>query len=137
DKCRQLVLDTIDKYGKPPPVMVYGKLHEQPRLVAYFAIDSKDKYKYSGGVNPSRGWPSLIAELAAIGESLIPSGRKLTRGLINFYRSGQDRVGRHADKDALNGYIVSFSFYPVSDTNTLRKFMIRKGKWKQVILLGH
>jgi alkylated DNA repair dioxygenase AlkB len=130
---KTLVLDTVKQFGQPK-ITVFNKQYEQPRVTAYYAV-KEETFKYSGAVNISRGWPSILAELTVIGERLIPSGRKLTRALVNYYRDGNDKVGKHSDNDAKKGYIISFSFYP-ADACVARKFVISKrlanGKFEKV-----
>lgn len=110
------------------------------RLVAYCATpeESKKVYKYSGTVQESTGWPDPMQELADEAvkivnfyETKLPENKRLKkppvfpRGLIIVYKDGTKHTGFHRDEDAMEGYIVSFSFYESCESEC-RTFRVKR-----------
>jgi alkylated DNA repair dioxygenase AlkB len=99
----------VEKFGRPT-ITIAGREKIEPRLKAYFSVDN-ESYTYSNAEQKSHGWLPELQELAELGSQLVP-GHKFTRALVNWYRDGQDCIGKHNDKDALDEYILSFTCYP-------------------------
>jgi alkylated DNA repair dioxygenase AlkB len=91
-------------------VRVYGKEHPIPRLEAWLG-DAGVRYGYSGQVRVMNGWPEhWLALLGAVSEQ---SGCAFNFALANWYRSGADRMGWHADNEpelGVNPTVAILSF---------------------------
>ena len=89
-------------------VRVYGKVHPQPRLTAWYA---PVEYTYSGLTWPARELPPLLERLRREVEEYAEV--ELPTVLANLYRNGTDKVGWHSDDEPLFGadpVIASLSF---------------------------
>lgn len=79
---------------------VFGKDYKEPRLSVFFNKDLKgENYVYSGVTHKNHGWPGPLQQLSSLAETTYPR-KKFTRAVVNFYRSGQDCIGAHRDKDS-------------------------------------
>jgi alkylated DNA repair dioxygenase AlkB len=79
-----------------PQVMVYGRLHRVPRLVAWYG-DPGCTYRYSGLLHQPQPW---TPPLAALRQRLRQQfGLDFNSLLLNRYRDGSDRMGWHADDE--------------------------------------
>lgn len=66
------------------------------------------------------------ADAATRTPAMTSTKTRFPRALVNYYRNGQDNIGAHRDSDAMDGYIVSFTFYEDNTPpNEKRKFVIR------------
>jgi len=94
---RELMAQLLDSIAwEQPQVMVYGRLHAVPRLVAWYG-DPGCTYRYSGLLHQPRPWTAALAELRRLlGERL---GLDFNSLLLNRYRDGSDRMGWHADDE--------------------------------------
>jgi alkylated DNA repair dioxygenase AlkB len=90
-------------------VKLYGKVFKEPRYKNFFSKDGHP-YVYSRVSNPSAGWPKEIQELADIAQQTIGCDLEFDSALVNYYPDGEHYISPHNDKDAMNGYIASFSF---------------------------
>lgn len=71
-------------------------------------------------------WTTIIYQLEAIA-SQYSNGEKYDAALINYYRTENDSVQWHNDKDSLFTHIASFSFYPEGhQQNDNRYLQIRR-----------
>ena len=78
-------------------VLVFGKVHDEPRLTLFFSTKTK-KYTYSGREVTAHPVPP---ELEAIRADLSRiCGVDFDSILANFYRRGTDKIGKHSDKEA-------------------------------------
>jgi alkylated DNA repair dioxygenase AlkB len=79
-----------------PQVMVYGRLHRVPRLVAWYG-DPGCTYRYSGLLHQPRPWTPALAALRQRLRQRV--GLDFNSLLLNRYRDGSDRMGWHADDE--------------------------------------
>ena len=90
-------------------VRVFGKVHPQPRLTAWYGPCA---YTYSGLTLAAQPMPRLIERLRM--ECVQRSGGvQFNSVLCNLYRDGSDTVGWHADDEPLFGgdpVVASMSF---------------------------
>lgn len=77
-------------------VRMFGKLIDQPRLVAWFG-DNDASYTYSGLTLNPHPWTPTIDECRRRCEEL--AGVSFNSGLANLYRNGQDTVSWHSDDE--------------------------------------
>jgi alkylated DNA repair dioxygenase AlkB len=87
-----------------------GKKVPQPRLTAWYADDVDMAYSYSGITQVVQTWLPELVELKRSIEAV--SGAEYNSVLLNFYRSGRDSVGLHADDEkelGVNPNIASIS----------------------------
>lgn len=75
---------------------MFGKVYEQPRLVAWFG-DPGSEYSYSGVKMNVRPWTEPITQLKKIVEA--KTGAPFNSVLVNFYRNGDDKVAWHRDNE--------------------------------------
>lgn len=91
-------------------IQVWGKLHLQPRLSAWYG-DPDARYSYSGIALEPQPWTPLLQTLRQRVEQI--SGYRFNSVLLNYYRDGQDSMGMHSDDEAELGTrpaIASLSF---------------------------
>lgn len=74
-------------------IHVYGKLHQEPRLTAWFGPE----YTYSSISWPAAPLPDILCELADDLASIC--GHPFNAVLLNYYRNGQDSMGWHRDNE--------------------------------------
>src|SRR5262245_44669022 len=67
-----------------------------PRLIAWFAHQGID-YHYSGAHHIGAGWDARLFALKAKVEETAQTS--LNAVLLNYYQTGQDSVGWHADNE--------------------------------------
>ena len=85
-----------------------GRVMREPRLTAWYGTGL---YQYSGIKHQPQEMTPLLSKLKKIAEEA--SGCEFNSVLLNFYRSGQDSVGWHADNERELGQdpiIASMSF---------------------------
>jgi alkylated DNA repair dioxygenase AlkB len=91
-------------------VVVWGKTHRQPRLVAWFG-DPGAGYSYSGiRLEPLPWTPDILALKRAVEGAVDASFNSV---LLNFYRDHRDSMGFHSDDEPELGIqptIASLSF---------------------------
>jgi alkylated DNA repair dioxygenase AlkB len=100
-------------------VFVYGKWHLTPRLTAWQSESGK-AYGYSGLKHPSV--PMCAAVLSIKQEIEQLTGANFNSVLLNWYRSGADAMGFHADNEpelGTNPTIASLSL------GATRKFVLK------------
>jgi alkylated DNA repair dioxygenase AlkB len=108
----------------------FGRAVALPRLTAWYG---PVPYAYSGVFHDAAAPPPLLAQLAQDLAALAPG---LDCVLANRYRSGADKMGLHADDEALwgaNPTIVSLSF------GAARRFVFRhrRSRERVEIVLEH
>ncbi|MHA7880073.1 MAG: alpha-ketoglutarate-dependent dioxygenase AlkB family protein [Saccharospirillum sp.] len=91
-------------------IQVYGREHPIPRLEAWLG-EAGVRYHYSGQTLQAPGWPAFIQPLvqAVQHQARVP----FNAVLANWYRSGQDGMGWHADNEpelGPNPTVASLSF---------------------------
>ena len=90
---RQLIRETP---WRQESVRVWGKVHQQPRLIAWYG-DPQKSYSYSGiNLNPLP-WTKLLLEIRSAVEDKV--GNVFNSVLLNYYRDGNDSMGFHSDDE--------------------------------------
>jgi alkylated DNA repair dioxygenase AlkB len=79
-----------------PQVVVYGRQHPVPRLLAWYS-DADVRYGYAGISHQPLAWTPLLAQIRARVEAA--AGRAFNSVLLNYYRDGQDSMGWHSDDE--------------------------------------
>ncbi|BBF71059.1 alpha-ketoglutarate-dependent dioxygenase AlkB family protein [Sphingomonas bisphenolicum] len=77
-------------------VRVWGKVHQQPRLIAWYG-DPQSNYSYSGIKLSPLSWSELILEIRSVVEDM--AGEVFNSVLLNYYRDGNDSMGFHSDDE--------------------------------------
>ncbi|WP_425477356.1 alpha-ketoglutarate-dependent dioxygenase AlkB family protein [Lysobacter capsici] len=77
-------------------VVVWGRRHLQPRLVAWFG-DAHASYSYSGSTLTPNPWMPLLEELKQLVE--LRARAEFNSVLLNLYRNESDRMGWHSDDE--------------------------------------
>ena len=116
-------------------IKVWGKLHLQPRLSAWYG-DPETLYSYSGIRLEPLGWtPTLLAIKADIEEI---SGARFNSVLINQYRDQQDSVGWHSDDEPELGSDPVIASLSLGETRTFKlKHKTSKHEKPRAIGLPH
>jgi alkylated DNA repair dioxygenase AlkB len=108
---------------KQEDVVVWGRRHKQPRLVAWFGDET---YSYSGiTLNPSP-WTKELRSIKLKIENL--TGAKFNSVLLNFYRDGQDSMGAHSDDEPELGRNPEIASVSLGATRRIR-FIPRNKKY--------
>jgi alkylated DNA repair dioxygenase AlkB len=90
-------------------IRIAGREVLEPRLTAWYG-DPDAAYTYSGARLEPLAWTPLLSELRARIEEAASSA--FNSVLLNYYRSGEDAMGFHADKEkelGTNPLIASLS----------------------------
>ncbi len=77
-------------------ILLFGQWQQQPRLIAFLGKDVM-QYSYSGDTLTSIIWPDQVAKIAVKLSQELDNEFNVV--LINYYRSGQDSMGWHADNE--------------------------------------
>ena len=91
-------------------VRIYGKVHDQPRLVALYA-DSGKRYDYSGISLHPLPWTDLLREIKRRIEDCTEA--QFNAVFLNYYRDHNDSMGFHSDDErelGKNPVIASLTF---------------------------
>ena len=91
-------------------ILVWGKVHLQPRLVAWYG-DPDTEYTYSGITLEPLPWTDLLLDIRKRVETV--TGASFNSVLLNFYRDNRDSMGFHSDDEPELGerpVIASLSF---------------------------
>jgi alkylated DNA repair dioxygenase AlkB len=78
-------------------IVVWGKRHLQPRLMAWYG-DERACYTYSGIQLDPLPWTALLAAIKTRVERV--SGAQFNSVLLNYYRDQRDSMGFHSDDEA-------------------------------------
>jgi alkylated DNA repair dioxygenase AlkB len=81
---------------KQEGMKMYGKEILFPRLTAWYSDPGKT-YKYSGLVNVPQAYTHNLLLIKQLVEKT--AGVKFNSALLNYYRSGNDSMGWHADNE--------------------------------------
>ncbi len=77
-------------------IFIFGKWVKVPRLMCWYG-DADSRYRYSGVTHEPKPWNSV---LQSVREDLEQYCRcQFNSVLANFYRNGNDSMGRHADDE--------------------------------------
>ena len=110
-------------------IRVWGKLHSQPRLTAWYGDNATD-YSYSGIHLKAHPWTTSLLKIKK--EISRATGQQFNSVLLNLYRDQNDSMGWHSDDEpslGLNPVIASLSL------GTTRTFKIKhKAKPEQKTL---
>ena len=92
------VLDqlTADIPWRQERILVWGKMHSQPRLVAWYGDRGSD-YTYSGITLTPIPWTDLLLEIKKRIEAVTAAS--FNSVLINYYRDNRDSMGFHSDDE--------------------------------------
>ncbi|BFM11531.1 alpha-ketoglutarate-dependent dioxygenase AlkB [Simiduia litorea] len=98
-------------------IRLYGKTHKIPRLNAWYG-ESGIRYRYSGTEFEAIPWTPVLADIRArlIDGFALP----INSVLANYYRSGQDCMGWHADNEPELGAEPVIATVSLGVTRTLR-----------------
>lgn len=100
---------------KAEQVTVWGKVHAQPRLIAWYG-DQGRTYSYSGISMKPLPWSPL---LGAVRESVQAATRESFNSvLLNFYRDGRDSMGFHSDDEKELGKTPVIASLSLGETRT-------------------
>lgn len=115
-----------------PVYQAYGKDYTVPRLISFVGDLAVKFHTYSGRSHIVRPWD---AESLALRERIRNESQvEFDAALINYYRSGQDYIAYHSDKEALGQYnsVIGVSLGPISGEG--RDFYFRnKANPKQIV----
>lgn len=107
----QMLQKLIDQtIWRQESVRVYGKVHQQPRLVALYGDPGK-RYDYSGIALHPMPWTDLLREIRRRIEDCTES--RFNAVFLNFYRDHNDSMGFHSDDEkelGRNPVIASLTF---------------------------
>ncbi len=81
---------------KSEKIKMFGKEVNQPRLIAWYG-DPEAVYTYSGLTMRPLLWTDALLKIKERIESSV--GQNFNSVLLNYYRSGQDYMGWHADNE--------------------------------------
>lgn len=85
-----------DTAWRAEEVLVWGKRHPQPRLIAWYG-DSSKNYTYSGiAMNPLPWTPPLEGIREEVEDAC---GDRFNSVLLNYYRNERDSMGLHSDDE--------------------------------------
>lgn len=92
------LLDALirDTAWRQESITLYGKTHQQPRLVAWYG-DRGAAYRYSGRTYQPHPWTARLAGLRERMEQLASA--RFNSVLLNYYRDHRDSMGLHADDE--------------------------------------
>lgn len=108
-------------------IVIAGKKVLVPRLVCWYG-DADAVYRYSGVEHRPLPWTAPLTDLKHRVECF--AGVSFNSVLGNFYRTGTDSMGWHADKEKELGrdpIIASLSF------GAARRFLLRHNKSREII----
>jgi alkylated DNA repair dioxygenase AlkB len=127
-------LNQLDSYAlRQESIKLFGKEVKQPRLSALYGRPNTF-YKYSGKLFEALPWSGELKSIAIKCSELCETD--FNTALLNYYRSGQDSMGLHADNErelGRNPTIASLSF------GATRKmvFRNRESNEKLIVPLAH
>jgi alkylated DNA repair dioxygenase AlkB len=115
DAClRRLIGDTPWRQDE---VQVWGKIHRQPRLHAWYG-DRGSGYRYSGLTLTPLPWTPLLNALKLQVEDLC--GECFNSVLLNYYRNHRDGMGMHADDEPELGGEPAIASLSLGEERVLR-----------------
>ena len=92
-----LLRDLIDNVNwKQESIKVFGKVHPQPRLSAWYG-DENSAYSYSGIKQQPMAWTPVLSNIKNRVETI--SGYAFNSVLLNYYRDQNDCMGMHSDDE--------------------------------------
>ena len=100
-------------------ISLFGKIHPQPRLTAWYG-DPEARYTYSGLTWEPRPWLPTLADLRQRLETAADC--RFNSVLLNLYRDGRDSMGWHADDEPELGPAPTIASLSLGAT---RRFRLR------------
>lgn len=97
-------------------VVVWGKRHQQPRLVAWYG-DPDKSYTYSGIHLDPLPWSEALTAVKAAVEAR--SGHRFNSVLLNLYRDEKDSMGFHSDDEKELGPAPTIASVSLGQRRTL------------------
>lgn len=94
DRLYQLLHEELDWQERE--ILIYGKRHKQPRLVAWHG-DHGVNYRYSGQTLTTTPWTPALEQVRARCQQL--TAHTFNSVLCNLYRDGNDGMGWHSDDE--------------------------------------
>ena len=122
---RKLIDQTI---WRQEDVKIYGKVYQQPRLVALYG-DSGKQYDYSGISLHPLPWTDLLREIKRRVEDCTDA--RFNAVFLNLYRDHNDSMGFHSDDEkelGKNPVIASLTF------GATRTFLLKHKHKKEIPL---
>lgn len=114
---------------QPEWIVIAGKRIQVPRLICWYG-DADAIYSYSGTRHDPLPWtPELLALKTRIEQG---TGHVFNSVLGNYYRTGQDSMGWHADKERELGPNPAIASLSVGAT---RRFLLRHNRTRQTVSL--
>jgi alkylated DNA repair dioxygenase AlkB len=107
-------------------VMVWGKRHKQPRLVAWHG-DPGATYTYSGSRMIPVPWTPTLLDIRSRVESVAE--RSFNSVLLNLYRDERDSMGWHSDNEPELGPNPVIASVSLGET---REFQLRHKRRKEL-----
>ena len=77
-------------------IVVFNRLHDEPRLSAWYG-DPESTYSYSGTTLNPLSWKEPLVSIKDVCEEI--TGTTFNAVLANLYRDGSDSMGWHADDE--------------------------------------
>jgi alkylated DNA repair dioxygenase AlkB len=97
-------------------ITLYGKTHQQPRLVAWHG-DVGASYRYSGVRHEPQPWSDTLQRIRERVESVC--GYQFNSVLLNYYRDQHDSMGLHADDEPELGHEPVIASLSLGEERTL------------------
>jgi alkylated DNA repair dioxygenase AlkB len=98
-------------------ILVWGKMHLQPRLVAWYGDRGSD-YTYSGITLTPLPWTDLLLEIKTRIET-VSAAASFNSVLLNYYRNNRDSMGFHSDDEPELGLRPVISSLSLGEERTL------------------
>ena len=115
-----------------PIVTVFGKQHPVPRLVA---CHGERAYAYSNQVQEVSPMFSLLEGICRRVE--VETGCRFNSVLLNYYRSGVDTMGWHADDEKALGETPVIASVSLGASRVFRMRHRRYTQWRFEVTLTH
>jgi alkylated DNA repair dioxygenase AlkB len=115
----QLLSQSLDLPWEQHEITLFGRLHPVPRLEILVGDSSDYGYRYSGSVNlRAIPWPSFLMPLRD--RIQLTTGYYYQVAMGNFYRTGQDSNGYHADDEPELGENPAIASLSLGASRTFR-----------------
>lgn len=125
-KANALYQQLLSLTWQQPTLTIFNKQHRIPRM-QYYMGDAKTGYRYSNQLFSPEPWHPSVDNLRNSLNQFF--GTSFNAALLNFYRTGDDKMGWHADDEPELGHepvIASISL------GANRKFKIRENESRKV-----
>ncbi len=122
---QQLIADTP---WRAETIVVWGKRHLQPRLIAWYGEAS---YRYSGMTLDPLPFTPLQLEIKQAVQ--LASGRQFNSVLLNYYRDQNDSMGFHSDNESELGPDPAIASVSFGDPRT---FILKHKRLQTIVKLS-